>query len=383
MVTGAYYPEPSGGGVQCRNLVLALRDSVRFGVLTTARVPLPRCGYVDEVPVWRIVLADSKFRHRLRAFAVLLIAYLCGSAGARILHLHGFTLKSVLGVFVAKLSGKRVLLTIHTAGQDEPQAQRRLRLGRLRLLAYRAIDRYVAVSPALSSRFLTSGLPRERLVQIPNGVDVSRFRPPVATTEKAALRAHLELPETLPVILYVGFFSWDKGPHLAVKAWLRIREKGIRCFLVMVGSTDTGYFEIDGDLVNTVRRLVASPEAGGDARLVERTVEMENYCRAADVFVLPSLREGLPMVLLEAMATGLPCVASRLPGATDVLIEDGVDGILIPPGDEESLAAALAEILENPARGEQFGRRARAKVESRHTLDRMAEAYLNCYRELA
>lgn len=384
MVTGAYYPEISGGATHCRSLIRALRGTATFTVITTARDSgLPRREQVDGVSVWRVHVPTAAPWQRLRALSHLVQAVLIASLRSQVLHLQGFTLKSMLALLIAKALRKRTLVTLHTAGQDEPLAQRARWFGRLRVLIYRRADRFVTVSTALSTGCLEFGLPRRKLVEIPNGVDTTRFRPPVDPEEKAAIRARLGLPADLPMVLFVGIFSADKGPHHAVEAWLRIREKRVRSLLVMVGSTDTRYFEIDPAVVGTVRRLVASPAADGDARLVESTLEMEAYCRASDLFVLPSRREAFPLALLEAMASGLPCVVSRLPGATDSIVEDRVNGLLVAPGDVEGLALGMVEILENPARGAALGHAARAMVQSRYTVDRMAAAYLDCYRELA
>lgn len=95
--------------------------------------------------------------------------------------------------------------------------------------------------------------------------------------------------------------------------------------------------------------------------------------------MLPSVREAHPLALLEAMACGLPVVATRLPGATDVLIEDGRTGRLVPPDDEGALHAALRGLLADPAAAREMGRRARESVSSRYDIQRTADAWLDAY----
>jgi glycosyltransferase involved in cell wall biosynthesis len=106
---------------------------------------------------------------------------------------------------------------------------------------------------------------------------------------------------------------------------------------------------------------------------------VEDYLRAADVFALPSKREGLPVALLEAMSCGLPSVASRLPGSTDAIVENDRNGVLVNPGDVEALAAAIARLLREPARAEALGAAARDTVvqgfASADTADRWIDAY--------
>ena len=101
------------------------------------------------------------------------------------------------------------------------------------------------------------------------------------------------------------------------------------------------------------------------------------------MFVLPSLREGLPNTLLEAMASGLCCIASRIPGITDTLIDHGVNGLLVRPGDALELEQAMRQALESPASAHAWGRRARKTVEESWVIDQVAEQYLAAYQQFA
>ena len=91
------------------------------------------------------------------------------------------------------------------------------------------------------------------------------------------------------------------------------------------------------------------------------------------LYVLPSVREGLPIALIEAMSCGLPCVASRLAGSTDVLIEDGVNGLLVTPDDEAAMTRAMRSVLADPALAARLGAGARAAVLERYAIDRAAK----------
>jgi len=115
---------------------------------------------------------------------------------------------------------------------------------------------------------------------------------------------------------------------------------------------------------------------------IEVTHEIEKFYRAADLFVLSSSREGMPLALLEAMATGLSCVASSLSGVTDVVIEDGVNGLLVPPGDAAALKDALQLLLLNPTCAQELGRRARETVKERYSIRQTAAHYLRAYQRL-
>lgn len=378
MVTGAYYPEVSGGGLQCRELVRVLQDRVKFTVLTTCADPsLPAVNEVDGIPVYRVWVDVRRFRSKLRAALCLaaVFARLCGRFG--IVHLHGFSQKSLLLTLLARLFRKKLGLKLTLAGEDDPLSIRTR--GRLAFWCYSQADVFFGVSPRLEQLYQSSELPRKKFWLIPNGVDLERFRPG-GQGERRALRRELRLPEKVPLIFFVGLFSQKKRPDLLLEAWTRMRTDGLPTMgLVFVGATSSRCYDVDLDLAQKIKAEVQSLGVEKHVVFVEVTHEIEKYYRAADVFVLPSIQEGLPNALLEAMTTGLPCVASRLPGITDVVIDHGVNGLLVPPGDAIALEGALRFLLQNPTRAQELGRRARGTVEQRYSIRQTAAHYLRAY----
>jgi glycosyltransferase involved in cell wall biosynthesis len=382
LVTGAYYPEISAAGVQCRAMAAALGDRVRFGVLTTAvDASLPASEVVDEVPVFRIAV-DVRSRWSKASASLRLVRRLLQiQSDFEIVHLHGFSQKNVLVTWVARLAGKRLVLTLHTAGQDEPDVVRHA--GPIAYRSFLRADVVLAVSPGLRDAYVRAGVPADRVRLAPNGIDTERFHP-AGDQAQAALRLSLNLPADRPIVLFVGFFSRDKRPDVLFRAWQRATaEHGIDATLLFVGATEPTYYEIDDRLVAEIRDAAARSVFADRVRFVAPTNEIVRYFQAADVFVLASAREANPVALLEAMASGLPSIAARLPGATDVIIEDGVNGRLFAVDDEAALARALAEVLRDRPAARAMGTRARDTVVARFDVARAAEAWLSAYRDAA
>jgi glycosyltransferase involved in cell wall biosynthesis len=298
----------------------------------------------------------------------------------RSVHLHGFSEKSLLIAAMAMLLRKKIVVKFTSVGHDDPIAMRAK--GPLMFQAFSRADRFVAVSPRFAALYDEAGLPRERFRLIPNGVDLERFRP-AADGERRALRRQLGLPADLPVVLFVGFFSREKCPDLLFDAWTDTFKQSPASNLVVIGASRSDYYEIDSTMAERVRADAKRLRCDDRLHLVEHTTSIEHYYRAADVFVLPSTREGLPNALLEAMACGVPSIVSRLPGVTDTLIADGADGVLVEPGDRQALASALESLLDDPERRARIGSAGRATVASRFSLAATADAYLDLYRELA
>jgi glycosyltransferase involved in cell wall biosynthesis len=376
LVAGAYYPEISAAGLQCQAVAAALRGRARCSVLATAVNPaLPASAVVDDVPVSRVFVDVRNGASKASASARLV--WRLARSTMDVIHVHGVSQKNVPVALMARLRRKPVVLTLHTAGQDEPQVARRR--GSLAAWAFTSPQLTLAVSPNLIRRCREDGLPADSIRLVPNGVDTGRFRPADAA-ERAALRRELHWPEREPVVVFVGFFSRDKRPDLLFRAWRCAVTAGVPATLVYIGATASPYYEIDTSLAASIRDGAAQLGQADRVLFVDPTHAMDKYYRAADLFVLSSVREANPVALLEAMACGLPCIASRLDGSTDVIVEDGANGRLVPPDDEQALAAALAAVLGDPEGARRMGILARETVVSRYDIRDTAERWLDAYR---
>jgi glycosyltransferase involved in cell wall biosynthesis len=381
LVTGAYYPEIGASGLQCRTVARALSGRVRFGVLTTAvDRSLPDTERVDDVDVYRIGVDVRSRRSKASATARILRRMLAIGGAYDLIHLHGFSQKNLPVMLAARLMRKRTLMTLHTAGHDEPEPVRAR--GRLAYRAFAAVDLVLPVSPQLRQRCLDAGLPPDRVRLVPNGIDTDRFRP-LGAEARATVRRRLGWTDDLPVILFVGFFSPDKRPDMLFRAFRRLAiDHRTPARLVFAGATESTYFEIDRTLAESIRQGAAAAGLADRVQFVEPTHDIVTYFQAADVFALPSAREANPLALLEAMACGLPSVASDLHGATDAIVDEGVNGTLVPADDEAAWAAALRRVIADPAYATRLGERARDTIERRFGVERAAGDWLAAYRDV-
>lgn len=380
LVAGAYYPEISAAGLQCQAVAAALRGRARISVLVTAVDPaLPPAEVIDGVSVIRVGVDVRSGASKVSASIRVLGKLAATIPGVDVIHMHGFSQKNIPIAVMAQLLRKPVVLTLHTMGQDEPQAAA-LR-GRVANWAFQSARLLLPVSPNLVQRCEEAGLPAERVRLTPNGIDTNRFRP-ATDAERSALRRELGWSDEEPVVLFVGFFSRDKRPDLLFRAWRRLADQGVRSKLVYIGAKASAYFEVDEAIAREIRERAEDMGRASDVVFVEPTHAMERYYRAADVFVLSSVREANPVALLEAMACGLPCVASRIEGATDVIIDDGVNGRLVDRDDVQGLARTLGQVLNNPGEARGLGQRARETVMSRYDIQQTAGRWLDAYRSV-
>jgi glycosyltransferase involved in cell wall biosynthesis len=227
------------------------------------------------------------------------------------------------------------------------------------------VDRFIAVSGEIRDELVALGVAPDRVVFIPNGVDLVRFRPP-GPGEKDELRRLQELPVG-PLVLYAGRFAAQKRVPLLIAAWRTARTPGAT--LLLAGTAR-------GDMPQDV----GGSEVPG-LRLLGVVEDMPSLLRAVDLFVLPSASEGLSNALLEACASGLPVLASRVGGTEDVIV-DGENGVLFPVDDQAALHDALQRLLRDDGLRTRLGASARATVEERYDLDVTARELLALYRQV-
>ncbi len=253
----------------------------------------------------------------------------------------------LLGGFAAWLN--RVpcrFYTLHGLRFETTTGLRRKLLILAERLACRFAHRVVCVSHSVREKAIASGLvDRERALIFGagscNGVDVARFAPTQQRIWRAAeLRRQFGIPADAPVALFVGRLTCDKGIAELIEAFLQLENRIPNLRLLLVGS-----FE-DGDpLPEDIRKHLETHDRVILAGPVNDTAP---YYAMADVLVLPSHREGLPTVVLEAHAAGKPVIGAAATGIVDLLV-DGETGLLFPVGDVSSLANAIARLIEDKA----------------------------------
>lgn len=241
------------------------------------------------------------------------------------------------------------------AGPGEAASARRRRL-----FVQAAADRFLAISEASRAALLADGAPPDRIEVLPHGIDLERFcaAPPPRNDP--------------PVVLYVGRLSVEKGVGVLVEAVGRLRAAGTPARLVVVG---------DGPLRRDLERAAGAAAFVGEVPFGE----IHRFYREADVVAVPSVptpgfREQWGFAAAEAMATGRAVVASDLGGLPEVV---GDAGLLVPPGDAAALAAALGDLLADPARRDDLGARGAARVRARFDRLRIAERLAAVYRSLS
>lgn len=232
--------------------------------------------------------------------------------------------------------------------------------------------RFTAVSADLAGWLVRAvGVRPERVTQIYNGVDSQRFRP--RTGPRPPVGPVGFVPPAGRVVGTVGRMEPVKDQLTLVRAFLHLLQVDPaareRLRLVIVG---------DGPLRDESRRLLSAAGADALAWLPGEREDIPEILRALDLFVLPSLAEGISNTILEAMATGLPVVATRVGGNVEV-VEDRRTGTLVPPADPVAMAEAIGRYLADPDEALRQGKAGRQRVEDHFSIEAMVSGYLSVY----
>jgi glycosyltransferase involved in cell wall biosynthesis len=287
-----------------------------------------------------------------------------------LVHIHGAYMGIIPVLFVAKRLGIPCVVKMSSMGTDDPESIGRRRYGACLLNSLGSADAVVGISRELSAAYRRRGLPPDRLVEIPNGVDTDRFRP-ADEKERRRLRQKLGLSLDGPLVVFTGVVRVRKGIDTLLSAWRFVARKHPDASLVLVGPVD----EMEpADRTTLLRSIEESP--GTVVPGFKR--EVEDYLRAADIFVLPSRVEGLANALIEAMACGLSSIASNIGGNAD-LIEDGATGILFDAGNSEELGRRICDLIDDPAERERIGIRARESMVAGFSIESTAKRYEDLY----
>lgn len=263
-----------------------------------------------------------------------------------------------------------------TGATGDVQWQQQARFGRMIARRGRQAAALVAIAPRVREELIAASYPTERIHAIANGVPIPppRDRPMKALARAELLQASplLDVAPTAPLVVYVGRLHASKGLATLIAAWPQVAARWPAARLWLVG---------EGPARVELESQIESLGLRGQVVLAGCFDTVSDVYLAADAFVLPSHEELMSMALLEAMAAGLPIVASDIPGNRH-LIAPGDQGLLVPVGDEAALGAAIIRLLGDRDAAACMGLAARRRAAENFSLARMTDAHLELFNRL-
>ena len=373
ILTWFYRPFVGGAELFVEAMLNRLSDRYRFVVLT-ARISrrLDRREQHGNVEVIRCGLGTRWDKHLYPVFAAPTALRLIKRVD--IVHTVMVNAAAVLARGLRLVVRRPSVLTLQM-GDDDAYVRRVLGwLYPIYPRLHRGFDRVHAISRFLERRAIGFGVAPESITVIPNGVDLAKFHPPDERGEERNLREVLGLRDA-PVVVSLSRLSAKNGMDTLVAAWAHVREGRRDAKLLILG---------DGEERQSLQAMIREHRLEDEVRLLGTVDpdEAPEYLRIADVFVRPSRSEGLGNAFLEAMACGVPIVATPVGGIVDFL-EDGETGIACPPDEPDALAGAILRLLRDPELARRLSAQARKLVVERYGWDRIADEMDAVYRDLS
>ena len=277
---------------------------------------------------------------------------------------HGHDYKSdALGLLLSRFHPMKLVSTVHGWGVRSNRTPLYHAIDRFSLKSY---DRIICVSDKLLFECLAAGVPVSRCCEIDNAIDFASYQ---SRPTKLAVRAEFSIDPDKPTIVTVGRLSKEKALDVLIRAFDDLLETGLDATLLIAG---------DGPERTSLEALIRQLDRQNSIHLIGHVGDPRTVYAAADVFALSSLSEGLPNALLEAMACGVPVVATSV-GAIPNVVADEFNGLLVPPGETSPLALALSRLLSNNALQDQLASSGVVTIEQRFSFERRMQKVAAVY----
>ena len=412
IVIATFFPWVGGAEKQALAQARSLRERGYAVAIITFRHDgtWPPNEVIEGIPVIRVagrLLGDRKKLPRfLQKLFYLIAIVVMGWVLWRhrqsydVLHVHQLNLLALPAALVCRFISKPMLIVVHSAGLDMSTMSSNKaslvagpldataswlhvdgptgvggdlaaleRLGKpvvrfTRWLLNRTQTVVVILSSRMKSYLAAHDFHVSNIQLIPNGVDITRFTPS---------RAGTPLAEREQVVTCVSRLSYEKGIDVLLQAWYLVHKQLPQAKLIVVGN---GLLQAQLEHMAKALGIVESVEFAG------LQSDISAQLQRCGLAVLPSRVEGMPVALLEEMACGLPCVATRVSGSEDI-IQHGVNGLLVEPQDYEGMANALLTLLRDSILARKYGLAARATIEQHYSLEHITDLYVELYERIA
>ena len=290
---------------------------------------------------------------------------------------------SLYSVLIGKFFGKKTVLEMSLLGSDDPislQKSSNILIGNFCRWLFSKADIVISISPALTKAYKISGMPIGKLREVPNSVDIDKFYP-LNKNEKMNLRKRLGFKQNLTIILCVGAIIKRKGIDLLIKSFARYSNKYSNTILVLIGPTADDKENLQ--FYNKMKKLANYLNVEKYIVFTGTRDNIDEYMKASDLFVFLSRNEGFGTVLVEAMSTGLPVVTLNIPGITEYIIKNRIDGIIIRNKNPDKIALEIENILNNYDLYKSISINARNTVINKFSTKIIDEQYKQIYEKIS
>lgn len=356
------------GGAEnfARDFVKFLKDrKVEVRVLTTRKNFFKKKrSFSENIKIVEFYTPEIRFLGTIIYYISLSLYLIFHSKDFDVIQSFFLKHSSFVSILIGKFLRKKVFCRMECSGKfGDIESLKKLPFSKIFLKVFKMADGIIVLSKEMQKELELHKFKKEKLFLIPNAVDINKFKP---HKEKEKLREKFGYCGK-KIIIFIGRLTEQKGVKYLIESFekLEIKEK----YLIILG---------DGELKETLKNMVFSLGIDDKVLFAGRKKNVLPYLQIADIFVLPSFSEGLPISLLEAMACGLPVIVSKVGGNVDV-VEDKINGYLVEPKNVWKLKSAMEDLLKKEKELELMRKRNREKIVKNYSFGVIVEKYLNLY----
>lgn len=377
MVINNFYPNIGGMQNAAQRLAVELtKKGVNVCVLTPRYSGLKTNELVKGIPVKRFKIAGSPhtkygFYSKL-VYAISLFRYLISHRlDFDIIHVHQSLYAAFICVIISKIIRKKIIIKVAGSGVNGNMEllEKLFFGGNWMLKIIRFADIFISLSPESTREMLQREINCRKIREIPNGIDLREYGLDYC---KDKLKKRFSFMKESFIGMYIGRFGIQKHPDLLLTAWANVIKRNRSATLLLAG---------DGPDYSKLVDLTQKLKITDQVRFLGTLNNVKDYLMSSDVLILPSDSEGMSNSLLEAMALGIPCIASDVEGNAN-LIKDGRNGLLFNLRDTDELTDKILFVMNNRDIARRFAEKAREDVEKNYDLELVSAEYIKLYREL-
>jgi glycosyltransferase involved in cell wall biosynthesis len=358
MLTVLHTESSTGWGGQESRSLRESRELIRRGHRAIILCQ-PKSGLAKRAEKSGIPFAVVRMRSNVDPTAINFVRRLVRKENIDIINTHS-SHDSWIATIGAWFSGRKPVI-IRT---------RHLAIGIKKSLTYTLLpDKIVAVSEYVRRLFLEKGIEPDKVVTIPSGIDIRKFDPAKSGT---TLREEIGINSSVPVIVMVAILRVRKGHYYFVHAAKKVIEEFSNAMFLIVG---------DGPQRTNIERYINELDLKDNVLMLGLREDIPRILASADLYVIPSLSEGMGQSTMEAMAMGVPVIASDVGGLPELIIDDQT-GILVPPKNILSLAKAITGLLSDKEKSKRLAAQAKQSVIYCCSIERTVDKTLNLYSQL-
>jgi glycosyltransferase involved in cell wall biosynthesis len=391
LLTDSFYPIVGGGEIHAKLLGEELgTQGCVVDVVTRRRIKDSKNKeFLNGIQIWRVPPTGfnrfGKYFMIMPAFLKLIVL----RRRHRVIYVCGLRILGAVGVLVSKITGAKCILRSESCGElsgefilDQPQVKKNKYLYKffeaaifLRNRILISADLFISISSAITNEYICSGVPKSKIIEIPNGIDLQKFEP--ATKEhRTRLKNCLKIPEKT-IFTYTGKLNRGKGLELLLRVWNLIVKQNNGVHLYLVGSGDNQIISCETEL----RSYIKNNELQNFVTITGYVDNVHEYLQCSDCFVFPSESEAFGISIIEALACELPVITTEIDGIVDI-IDHHVNGLLINVNDDFGLKNSILWFLNNRNKSAILGINGRKTVHNRYSIQAIAEKHFKTFLDI-